>query len=499
MAEEPTYRGIQAEYKGTPVTVYSTTGQNRTEAEFNTALQHYSDTKGESPEGFIVLTPADRARRVYEQSINQPMQRAAGSAGETVAQTLAPTGFGYLAGKLGLISPQTAQQFDRSVGQFGREEGQSLAETVNTPGKMGAAIGMAGSTFVPGVGIVPNIVKTALGATAGAAALKTATGEPATPGDLAPHFIQGALTGTMQGVLSHFMTKYLSPDLQEKVATDIFNTMKSRYPNLANNPSTFEAYASSKEGLQGMSQHLAEGLRGSVDKMADATLQSIKGAALPRGLSVGEQATLRARIRDFTLAGNTYLNDIGAGKDIGPAVKALDVSRQGIMDYLTSVFPKLNPAAQVKLTAELAQQQRALDTFQEGVQVLRILRESSGTGGFNPVAFAKGILGEKNPTPLLNQVANKLGMGNTLTIQQGQASPAAQVGSLLWNSTLGKLPFLPRATAKGPEMLPWQVPQPQSIPGAIGQQQLIRTIVGSQQGQQAGQDAIDSFLGKGQK
>ena len=96
----------------TEVVIYSTTGEPRTQKEFDAAKQAYKAGEEASMKDFAFLPPGsfkEVVRRGFE-AVNQPVQKGLRAVGGAVGEDLAPTGFAALAQKLGIVGPGAEQR-----------------------------------------------------------------------------------------------------------------------------------------------------------------------------------------------------------------------------------------------------------------------------------------------------------------------------------------------------------------------------------------------------
>lgn len=563
-APEPVPTGIMVDgvdAGGKPVTVYSTTGDKRTEEDFTAALARYNAT-GTAPQGYTVLQPGvmNTLRSGFE-AVNQPVQRALPAIGGAVGHAVVnPPGLTTALQGLGLLSPEAAQTIETAARGPGRTIGAGvgglIGSQVNTPEKLAmtaataavapylplASVARLGAAAVPeavagvagaaapavrGALSIANILKAgglAGGVGAGASAVAgTATGTMPTLGRAAAEFGIAAAGGSFNSVLGHFMTTYVHPDQQEAALGGIVDTMKARYPHLADDPHLMDMAVSSKEKLASMTQQMSGPLRESYDAVSSTMIQDINAIA-PQALSVGQQATLRAKMRTLDRAATRYLDTIlerapgtsGAPSVNQHALAALGAAKTDVIDFVSDAFPmaRSNAAIVGGVTQTLQRQMGALAQYEEGAQVLGWLQRSGAAKGFDPMTFARTIQGEYQAQPgsLLHQTGQLLGGG---VRQPGGAStggraltemPAA--GAAGGTPPTGPTPFnlmdfgktflphpwqyltrnISRAAAAPPGAAPL-TPWPTVAPSVVGPNPATSIAV-----QQAGQDAMRAFV-----
>jgi len=469
--------------------IYALGGTPRTKAEFDTAYKQYRN--GETPEGFTVLQPGviNTLRRSFE-TVNEPVQKYAPQVGATVASHIPGLG----------IAETLKPGITQTVQQGGADAAQALAEQYNTPGKLGLQAGLmlaapalgpvtssintgvnAGKVAANRLGILSNIGKSTLAGGTGSVLMDAVFGEP-TPFDtpkLVADFGAAFATGGLQAGVGYLINKFVSPKLHEQVATDILKPIADRYPNYKTDPTLFAAATSSPQKLKDITVAMAKGMRGTLDDVADTYKNEIVNV-IPRAMSVGDQATLRAHLRRSVRAGNEILDNMDDPK-------AQDIARQALQDavnetgkFVADTMKKAGVANFSKADAQVAAVTGKLKTdlanFTEGARVLDAMRQSGQQNGFDPMAFRDILVGKttSGQQDLMGEVARKLGMGQPLqaapTVPEDPSTAAfdllkkyvpgiKQIANIMnvtkGEPTAGKLPWqlqqgaLPRATAIG--------------------------------------------------
>jgi len=522
MAEEMfTQYGFKDDTTGKDFVVFSKGATPKPIAQFEGAIDKYYGNNKKVPEGFIILPQdsyAAMSRQVFE-NVNAPVQAAARriDAGLPLLQRPAPQqsqpgdmsrmpffqqpapppgGVAQLLARRTMGNPEGAVQ--GNVDNAGLTHG--LTSQYDTPGKLGLQAGLmlaapalgpvtssintgvnAGKVAANRLGILSNIGKSTLAGGTGSVLMDAVFGEP-TPFDtpkLVADFGAAFATGGLQAGVGYLINKFVSPKLHEQVATDILKPIADRYPNYKTDPTLFAAATSSPQKLKDITVAMAKGMRGTLDDVADTYKNEIVNV-IPRAMSVGDQATLRAHLRRSVRAGNEILDNMDDPK-------AQDIARQALQDavnetgkFVADTMKKAGVANFSKVDAQVAAVTKKLktdlDNFTEGAQVLNAMRQSGQQNGFDPMAFRDILVGRttSGQQDLMGEVARKLGMGQPLqaapTVPEDPSTAAfdllkkyvpgiKQIANIMnvtkGEPTAGKLPWqlqqgaLPRATAIG--------------------------------------------------
>jgi len=522
MAEEMfTQYGFKDDTTGKDFVVFSKGATPKPIAQFEGAIDKYYGNNKKVPEGFIILPQdsyAAMSRQVFE-NVNAPVQAAARriDAGLPLLQRPAPQqsqpgdmsrmpffqqpapppgGVAQLLARRTMGNPEGAVQ--GNVDNAGLTHG--LTSQYDTPGKLGLQAGLmlaapalgpvtssintgvnAGKVAANRLGILSNIGKSTLAGGTGSVLMDAVFGEP-TPFDtpkLVADFGAAFATGGLQAGVGYLINKFVSPKLHEQVATDILKPIADRYPNYKTDPTLFAAATSSPQKLKDITVAMAKGMRGTLDDVADTYKNEIVNV-IPRAMSVGDQATLRAHLRRSVRAGNEILDNMDDPK-------AQDIARQALQDavnetgkFVADTMKKAGVANFSKVDAQVAAVTKKLktdlDNFTEGAQVLNAMRQSGQQNGFDPMAFRDILVGRttSGQPDLMGEVARKLGMGQPLqaapTVPEDPSTAAfdllkkyvpgiKQIANIMnvtkGEPTAGKLPWqlqqgaLPRATAIG--------------------------------------------------
>jgi hypothetical protein len=508
MADTPTGIMMDATYKGKDVTIYSTTGQKKTESDFAGAMAEYDKT-GKIPKGYTVLEPGTASnwlRSTFER-VNQPLQNAAERVDAGLPLLGGPQQQGgavqQLLARRTMGNPEGAVQGNTDNAGLTR----AITGTVDTPGKAGMTAGMAlaapalapvsiatgaGKMAMSGMGILQNVGVNALAAGTGSVLMDAALGgtEPFDISKAVVPVLMGAAAGGVQGVIGHLINKYIKPELHEEVAKNILKPIADRYPNYKTDPTLFDAAASSPEKVKDITVAMAKGMRGSLDSTTHDLTQQILQVS-PVRLTVGEQATLRAHVRNVSKVANDILDKVSTDKPLDQALPDLQEPLVNMGKYLYTTLKQKGVKQFTKVDADMAgvlgQFKQSLTNFEEGAQVLNAFRQSGQQNGFDVATMRDILVGKttSGQTDVMGQVAKELGMGRPLTETE---QPANKIADSMLNLAKRHVPIIGRFMKPSqdsyPPMMPWQLQQP----GAA------RTVgIGVQA---AGQDAIDSFMNR---
>lgn len=517
MAETPTGIMMDATYKGKDVTIYSTTGDKRTEADFAKAMADYGKN-GTIPKGYTVLEPGmmNTLRQGFE-AVNQPLQEQARRFDmgiPAIGNPPTPANAGPVAELLARRTPGNPEGIaggDPSQPAIA----QSIAASVNTPRKAAmtgvlaalpavsapVSIAKAGGGYaLSKAGLFGNMAKAAVAGGTIPSLVDMATGgdNPEPYAKAAGDAVVAGLTNGVQGVLGHFITKYLKADVQEEAARNIIKPIAEKYKGYGSDPTLFDAVASSPKQLEDMTAQLSKSLMGSAEKVAGEYKDQLV-SVLPRAMSVGDQATLRAHMRRVTEKAQDALDYMGSPKDAAIAQQAMDQAIRNTGKFLTDRMQAQGIKNMSKTDAAIAgimgDFKREMMNFNEGVHVLSAMQRSGQQNGFDPMAFREALLDMNyrsgGPQSLLAKVGNELGMGASLNKTENVPSASGMLDKVI-GSTLRRLPaplrkFLaPEAVAPTP-MMPWMM-QGQGVGGT--------TIPLGLGVQSKGQEAMDSFMNR---
>lgn len=509
--KEPTGIRLDATVGGKDVTIFSGDGSKKTESDFSSALQQYAET-GQAPDGYTIAEPGSFIHNLRSNIADKAS--SIGTVGKLVGTAAATSPALLIAQKLGIVPSGTQEDIASTGMNVGGKVGEAVGSTVNTPEKLAATVGTvvgaklaSPSTFINSMGeaglakgaLLGNMLKTGGAAALFGQAGRMMGGEAPTPGSaLVQDFIPAAIGQGFQGVLDTFITKYLSPNQAEEVARGVLGQVADAYPGYRNDPNIISAAVSSREGLQNAVKKMSEGLRGTVQDISD-NISTTLMQTLPRTLSVGEQATLRAGLRDFVRKGNNVLDNINDAEALTKAQDALRQSGQKVVDFIQETFTdkagkSLITQGNLDRVGNIIQAQKdQLEHFNEGAQVLSYLRQSGAHEGFNPVAFADTIMGRDVPGTLLGRVGRELGFGANLErgVGRSPAQHAADFATGLAGMVPGKVGMLGKVLGavrgRTPQAtLPWQYSR---ATGPL-------TTTTAEMAVKGGQDAIKDFVGR---
>jgi hypothetical protein len=289
----------------------------------------------------------------------------------------------------------------------------------------------------------------------------------------------------------------LKPATATKVATEMMDAIKKKYPTLVNDPNAFAIANSTPKDISNLTSMMTKALRGDATDEAANFVATLK-TTLPTTPTVAQQNTLRMFNRKVIEAQNEALDNIGDTVKFDKALPAIQEAKGELINYVRSIYPKvknIDPAI-VRVEEVLARQSDFVDTLKEGATVLHHLKQSGAADKFNPMEFAQRIRGEytKEPGSLLNEVGNILGQGNSLKnlplpgesqpIPTGGTLSATNIRDFLKNLIPGA-DMLSRAAKTNSTPTPWGVSPLTTANKARGFA-----------AQEAGQAAIKSFLNK---
>lgn len=507
---------------GKPITVFSTTGELKNASDFSKALKTYDD-KGYSPAGFVILPSGsfqEKTRRGFE-DVNQPIQEAAPGIGRTQGSifgtgldTIADIGpILKLAAKAGIISPEVANippTANRDIGgDVGEATARFAAEQVNTPGKAGAVLGTAATAPFMGpvtaatggmgkLATLANMVKGGIGGVVGYNTGSLTAGEDFDFGKTIAEFSTAALGGGLQSVASHFLIKYAKGDMGEKVAKEIIDEFKGRYPALINNPNILDIATKSPQQIARLTTQMSKALRGGTEDATSTILKDINNT-LPTALSKGKQDELRGAVRRLVVAQNNRLDNIGDDTAFLQAKDRVDTATSDLFNIIREAYPNARDISPTVMHVEgiLSNVKSELGRVEEGATVLHYLRQSGAQDGWNPTTFAQTIKGEyqKEPSSMLDRIGKILGQGKSLTEMPAvkEANPQDELGGKIFQFIKNQIP--------GSKYLPGVRPETPPLPWSAPTKELSRPIQALQNfgASEAGQGAIRDFTEKKEK
>jgi hypothetical protein len=402
-AKEPSdyiYRSYEGS-DGSKYNVYSNDGKRKKPEAFDAAIDQYASSGGKAPKGFTVLQPGgalDWIQQLYE-SVNQPLQSAAGNIGRHALQHATSPIIDQLR-SMGIISPSTAEGVQGGVGRAGAGAGEILASQFNTLPKAASTIGMIGGTALTGgMSAGLQMLGTGLGAGLGYGAGQALGGETPDPGSM---ITAGAMAAASRGFTELFkwgIGLNTSELAKKQVAAGVMKVMKEKFGSTAN-PGILEAMGSNPSDVAKLTGIGLDAITGEL-KASAATLIPDIMTGLPRTLSKGAQNTLRAELRRIQDAGLTSLEGMNKPGAAQYALDSFDTAQTQIKALLVKEFKGMGvPAIQKAINrteAVLGQYWKQLDQYKPGAMVLQALKDSSAQQGFNPLAFQKTLQNYAQP------------------------------------------------------------------------------------------------------
>jgi len=424
---------------GKPITLFSATDKMRSASEFADALEKYD--KKEATPGFLVLPTnsfQETTRKGFEEGAGRFARETLPAAGEAVGGIAAMSPIMMLLQKAGIISPQTANVPIQAGRGGGRAIGQFIGEQFDTPVEAGMAAGTgAVAPFLPGVTsgtntllklpLIGNALATGAAGLVGTTAMRAATGEELSPAQAIVDFAIPAVAGTAQGLVSHWITKYITNrNGAEKVAKGIIDTFKTKHPQMSAFDNVLDIATSSADDISTLTQQMSKGLRENADDYI-ATIIPQLNQTLPSRLSVGQQNEIRGQLRSFVRIQNKQLDNIDNAELFEEAGRELTAKIGDITESLRGYFPKVKNIDPTLLRAEgvLNTFRKEARQFDEAALVLHYLKQSGAAEGLDFNKFAQLIRGksQENPGNMLDQVGRILGQGRPLTQMSRPEAP----------------------------------------------------------------------------
>lgn len=497
-------RGVEMEgtSHGSDVKIYSSTGNSHTAEEFDAALDQYNQT-GQEPAGFKVMQPGTMStlRSAFE-TVRKPLREAV----ETMDDPNLPMN-------------KALPGFLSSIPKFAARE---INEQTRTPYRAGLFFGtMAAAPFlgptttaartVAGK-VIPaafnkaatavNIMKSVGGAAFGGAVGSAIQGEAPDPGTaIADLLIVGTGAG-FNGLVSHFVNRNIPANRQKEVLDSIYNRVAKESPILVGNKNAIDIAASSPEKLATMGKLMANGLRGHVDDITN-TLVGDVNRVLPTNIPVSIQNTFRKHLREFARQGNAMLDSIdnptafdAAQKAYRESVTAMgELTKNEVAAFVQKSGGNAASAMGVSrdVAAVLDRSRQQMNMFENGAQMLRYIKRGTGDEGFDIMRFRSALLDsyQAKQSPYLQSIRQTVagGEGQALQNLPQFKEYEAQPVKVLMGIAKNLIPGVKHAPTGSPitstmrPMLPYQMPQATSGAFNFGVQE-------------AGQDAINSFLGR---
>lgn len=461
---------------GQPITIFSTSGKPRSEADFVKALEQYDKTNT-TGEGFVALPPgamSDIRNRLATVS------QAAGAVGEAVGGFVGTSPLMLLAAKAGLISPQAATAPISAGRDVGRYTGEAAGAQVATPGRAGATaataltsplmapVSVAKAAGPPTLSLAAtlgNAVKSGIAGAAGYLTGEAATGRMPSPAETAEEFIVAALGGGFSSLVGHWITKYAVGNTGEKVAKSIIDELIKDNPALANTPNALDiAVKGSPRRLTAIVQKMSQSLVGGVENATDKTVQSVINS-LPSALSKSQRTTVTREIRQLAKSANQAfikaLDNLDNPEAYEKSIEATKEPVTKLVNYIKTNFPTAKSATNIGnvLVNEYS-------SHIEGARVLHAMKQAGTQNGWDAMKFAQAIKGNYlsgEEGSLMQRVGQALRPGGQLTDIPDEAARSSKLVTA-YNYLKDQIapPFLsPMLTIRGGRapQVPWQSPQ----------------------------------------
>lgn len=417
MAEEKFIQSPEnyADEKGMPVTIYSTSGNKRTLEEFRQVAESYVLDKKQT-KGFTVVpkdSPHDVIRGFYESNINQPLQEGAQALGQKMAQ--APE---QGAGGLG----QVARLLSGAPGY--------AASTVNTPEKLGAAIGgTAAAIGSAGMSLAPQALMSAAGTGAGYLLGQYAGGsnKGQGPGTVIGEPLMAAAAGAASqgfvGMIKAGLGRSVTQKANEGMALKLRELIETKYPHLAKlGPDGVNALASTKDGLADLMKIGVSGLRESADDTA-SNFVSLLNQNMPRTLKKATQEEVAGLIKEHTKLANKMLDNIGDEEAITTTSAEMTKVLGQVKNLVVGEFSKPGSTDLMAATAMrriLNAYTKNIEGFQDGATLLKLMKKSEAQLGFNSSRFQKVIYDELKNNPAYGGGSQFINEAERIAFRGGQ-------------------------------------------------------------------------------
>jgi len=465
---------------GKPITLFSATDKIRTASEFADALDRYD--KKEATPGFLVLPGGsfqEKARRGFEEGPGRFARETLPAVGETIGGFAALSPIMTLLQKAGIISPKTANAPVQVGRAAGKATGQFIGEQFDTPTEAGmlASTG-AVAPFLPvttsaantllKLPLIGNALATGAAGLAGTTAMRAATGEELNPARAVKDFLIPAVAGTAQGLVSHWITKYITnKNGPERVAKGIIDTFKTKHPQMSAFDNVLDIATSSADDVATLTQQMSKGLRENSQDYIDTIIPELQ-SIVPTRLTVGQQNEIRGELRGFIRLQNKQLDNIDNAKLDEEVGKELTAKTGEIASKMREYFPKVKNINPTILRAEgvLNTFRQEASKFDEAALVLHYLRESGAAEGLDFNKFAQLIRGkyQENPGSMLDQVSRILTQGGRplTALPRVEAPQRAPQGAMekAADYMMGKLGPIGKALTlrDTPSDMPWPKP-----------------------------------------
>lgn len=374
--------------------IYSTTGELRKDAEFREAFKEWQDT-GEAPKGFMVLEPGvmSTLRRGFE-AVNQPLQqgaRALDQGSEAVTQRLVNLARGAVGAQ-----PLPSQPLQPGVGM----PASSVASSVSTPEKLGATLGTAaGAAASGGLSLPLQAAATGLGAAAGSALSTGLTGEGLQLGRAATEGIVAGLGQGALGLAKWAIGNGMSRQAGEGVAKELGDYLKTRHPELANDPNLVDLAMKSKDFISKVTQAGMKGLRQDFQSVQDDILTSLN-TRLPNTLSRSSAAEIRNHAKTWFDLGNDLLDNLGDPEKYAKIKAAMSATKDDmettLMQQFKSASDPVKQRAILQLSDVVDKQKEALMKYADTADLLGVLKKANAGQQFDERLLQQELLSRLN-------------------------------------------------------------------------------------------------------
>lgn len=431
-------------HMGKPVTVFSTTGEGRTEQEFHKVMDAYNKSNGyRLPASFTVLPKGEflqRARSVYE-GANQPIQGALAAGGRQVGSQAASAVAGpatYLGEKLGILPEGSVTALINKGEQVGESVGETLGAPFRTPeAAIGTAGGISGALLTKRMGIPSQMAGIGLGTLAGLQGGRMAFGGQQSFENFGLDFAEASLAAATRGafgVVQNIIQKSPSQLAKTGMAKDLGALLRGELAPLADDPAVLIAHFETPAGLAQLTQMGTKYFRQDVNQLSNQVIRAINARA-PNTLDRSTASTIRKLSEDLFEQGNVYLDALGDRGKMNAASSMMAKTHESMREILRQKFSadpqkKALAATITSIDDAMQQHKRYLDQFTPSGEVLGAIKRSANKdGGFDPKGFqdeikglyqqypgslmeAAGRIAQRGGQPLTEGVDRKLFSGN---------------------------------------------------------------------------------------
>lgn len=476
------------DYMGNEVVIQSVGNKPKTETDFATAMDAYNNSKGRPQKGFNVLdlkpvvdlirgaTPEQIQQSNYpQQSVAEARRPLWGSSPQAMFQQP--------------VTPQDIQnpllRGTANIVREGVKDLPSIGFTAGTAAVGGTLLKGTATAAKPLFTGLMNMVKMGLGGMLGAESGALASGKGVDLGRAATEFVYGAGGQGVVGTVSHWIQKYLTKGIGEKVAGQIIDEIKKKYPHIANDPQLFNIAFSNADNLAFFTQVGKKALLTDLDNATASLIDNVQRALGKTTLSAKTGPTVRAQIRRLVDKGQDLVaatGDIDQAASLRSEMNTIAGSiRQNIVDEFTNRYGTV--AAQNKLPVivdVLKDFEKSVASLQEGAHVINAFTQAKLHEGYDPIKLAQTIRGtyKQQPGTLLERVGDILGQGRSLTAMP-QPQQTSEPGMALFNllkQAVPQLNYLPIGPKTSVQQLPWQSGSGQAVKEGLTSSAISTTI-----------------------